>query len=420
MTPEQAAPAESRRVGRDSIRLAVGSIVNGLFAYLFVILGTRSLGAEEFSAVAVLWGFWAFSGAALAFPIQHWVVRQMEIDGGAAGVAAALLPLASSAAAVAAGEGLVALILRDRLFGTSSWFWPVAVIVLALGTALLGLVKGLLAGSKRFGSAAAVIGGENVVRVAAAIIVMAVWNTPEGFAVALLTGAILGPVWPGMGRLLRVRLGERPTIRLVGASGAGLLFSQVILHGGPIVLAAMRGEPADVTILFSTLALFRAPYLIALGLTLRSTGPFTRLVLERAYRSIARVALMIAAAAGAIATLAAMAAFAVGPPVVAFVFGAAIRPERWVSAVIAAGSILAIAGLWQVIGLISADRERALVLSWLTAIVLAGIALAVGPGSAMNAVVVAFLVGESVAVVAMALSLAGWARRRSAEQGGGR
>ena len=411
MTHQPTEAPEGRNLRRDSSALMVGSVTNGLLAYVFVVMGTRSLGAEAFAAVAVLWGFWAFSGAALAFPIQHWVIRQMEIDRGPSGVAAALPRLALAALGVALGEGLVGVLFGARLFGSTSWLWPAAVFVLALGTAVLGLVRGLLAGRGRFGSAAAVIGGENLVRVVAAAVMIAVWREPEGFAAALLCGPLIALGWSSVARDLMGPKGAPPRIRLAGASGLGSVLSQTILHGGPVILAAIGGSPVEVTILFSTLALFRAPYLIGIGLTLRSTGPVSRMVIAGDYRGIARLGALIAALAAVLAGLAAVVGAFIGPGAVALVFGESTRPESWVAAVVAAASVLAIAGLWQFVGLIASGRERALVTSWLAAIVAAALTIVLVPGEASSRVVVAFVVGEAVAAAAMALALISWARQ---------
>jgi hypothetical protein len=53
--------------------------------------------------------FWAFSAALLTFPVQHWVIRQMELDGQAGGVRVALGRVAGLTAAVAAGAVVLAL-----------------------------------------------------------------------------------------------------------------------------------------------------------------------------------------------------------------------------------------------------------------------------------------------------------------------
>ncbi len=55
----------------------------------------------------------------------------------------------------------------------------------------------------------------------------------------------------------------------------GQLLGQVVLTGGPVLLAAAGGAPAEVTALFAGLALFRAPYTLALGLVSQLTERLT-------------------------------------------------------------------------------------------------------------------------------------------------
>ncbi len=31
--------------------------------------------------MSVLWTYWAFSGAALTFPVQHWIIRTVAVEG---------------------------------------------------------------------------------------------------------------------------------------------------------------------------------------------------------------------------------------------------------------------------------------------------------------------------------------------------
>ena len=396
----------------------VGSIVNGLLAYVFVVIGTRTLGAEAFAPIAVLWGFWAFSGAALAFPIQHWVIRQIEVDGGPQGVAAALPRLSAAVLAVAGVEGLVAAAFGSRLFGSGSWIWPAAVAGLAVGTGVLGLVRGMLSGLGRFGPAAVVIGGENLVRVVAAVVASVFWASSAGFGAALLTGPLVALGWPGVFRLLRDRSLARPSIRLAGASAMGSVLSQSVLHGGPVALASLGGSPAIVTVVFSTMALFRAPYLIGVGLSLRTTGPVSRWVLDGDRRRVARFGLLIAVSGLVLAGVAALAAWVIGPSLVAGVFGAESRPDAWVAAVVAAASSLALVGLWQFVTLIAAGREASLVASWLIGFSAFALAIALVPGDPVTRVVWAFLTGEASAAAAMATALVTWARRASSGEVG--
>lgn len=409
------------RVSRDSAVLGLGSMVNGLGAYAVVVIGVRSIGADAFAPVALLWSFWAFSGAALAFPIQHWVIRQMTIDGGAHGVSAALPRLVRLVSLIALAQGVVAFVLRERLFGSSSLFWPIAVMVLAYGTAGLGLARGALSGSGRFSAAASVIAGENVVRVVAAVLAALAWNTSHGFGVALLVGPLAALMW----RLpLRWRGGGSvavsPSVRLVAASSGGLVLSQIILQGGPVALALLAADPAEVTVLFSTLALFRAPYLVALGLTLRSTGAMTRWVVDQGQRKLARVGGRVVAAAGVTAALGYLAAGAIGPSLVSIVFGSEARPSAVIAGLVAAGSVVALAGLWLIIALVAARREAALVMAWILGVAAFGAVVLLGIDPPALRVALAFLVGQGTAVVMMTIALVWWSTRTAPPASGER
>ena len=66
---------------------------------------------------------------------------------------------------------------------------------------------------------------------------------------------------------------------LASASLAQLI-GQCVLTGGPVVLALAGGSPRQVTTLFVTLALFRAPYILALGMVAQLTTRVTALVVD--------------------------------------------------------------------------------------------------------------------------------------------
>jgi O-antigen/teichoic acid export membrane protein len=393
------------RAAGGSGALLVGSVANGLAAYGFIALGTRVLGADRFAPVAIVWVFWAFSAALLTFPIQHWVIRQMALDGHSGGVRAARARVAMLAGVVALGEGAAALAARRGLFGDGSWAWPACVAAVAAGAGLMGLVRGVLAGSGRYRAAAVAIGGENVVRLAAGAAFLAVDRDPRLFAAALLTGPLIALLWPRALRLDPVT-GPPPPTGLVGAAGFSVLLAQVVLNGGPPLLAVLGADDASVTALFSALALFRAPYLVVLGLTVRATGPLTRRVAEGGRGRLrgpaaATAGLTLALAAGAFG-----AAWPLGPPLIRALFGPGSAPSAPVSGAAAAGCVLALGGLALTVMLIAAGARRALVVSWLAAAAAGGIALAVAGGlGAVGGVVVAFNIAEGVAVALAAWSL---------------
>jgi O-antigen/teichoic acid export membrane protein len=401
-----------RRAAGGSGALLAGSVVNGLAAYGFIAFGTRSLGADGFAPVAIVWVFWAFSAALLTFPIQHWVIRQMALDGHSGGLRAALGRVVLLAGAVSAGEGVVALVARRRLFGDDSWAWPLCVAGVAAGAGLMGLLRGVLAGSGRFHAAAVAIGGENIVRLAAAGALLAVDRDPRLWAAALLAGPLVGLLWP---RVLRFDPASsiRPATGLVGAAGLSVLLAQIVLNGGPPLLAGLGAGEAEVTALFAALALFRAPYLVALGLTVRVTAPLTRRAAEGGRRSLLRPALAAAGFALVLAALSFALAWPLGPPLIRALFGAGTAPSGPIAAAAAGGCVLAVGSLALTVMLIAASSRIGLVASWGLAVAV-GAAVVAGGGTLEPAarVVAAFDAAEVVAVVAAVAALAATPRLR--------
>jgi len=396
----------SRTPTGESGALLLGSVVNGLAAYAFIALGTRGLGAARFAPVAIVWVFWAFSAALLTFPLQHWVIRQMELDGHAGGVRAALGRVAGVVAAVTAGEGIAAALWQDRLFGEVSWAWAAVVMGVAAGSGFLGVVRGLLAGSGRYHAAAVVIGGENLIRLAAGGAFLAAGGGALLLAVALVTGPLVVLPWLGVWRVPGPTT-ARPSTGLVGAAGASVLLAQVALNVGPPLLSAVGGSETEVTALFAALALFRAPYLVALGLTVRATAPLTRLVAEGGRGTLRSPALGVAGGS----LLAAGAAFAimwpVGPPLLRALFGPGTDLSGLPTGALAAGCVLALGSLALTVMLMAAAARLALTLSWVVAVIVGVVVVAVGGGlGPVGRVAVAFNAAELVAVAGGAWVLA--------------
>ena len=63
-----------------------------------------------------------------------------------------------------------------------------------------------------------------------------------------------------------------------------------------MLLAAVGGAPAEVTALFAGLALFRAPYTLAIGLVSALTGRLTKLVVSGRREALTQVRRTVVAA----------------------------------------------------------------------------------------------------------------------------
>jgi O-antigen/teichoic acid export membrane protein len=399
------------RIAGEASSLLAGSLVNGLTAYVFIAIGTRALGADAFAPVAVLWSFWAASAAVLTFPIQHWAIRRIEVEGGTGSVRASLGRVAGWVAALTVAETAVAAIWAEDLFGDPGWFWPTAVAVLALGSAILGLARGVLAGGGRYHAAAALIGGENLVRLAAGIGAVALSDDPRLLAAALLVGPLVVLGWPSAGRLDPAT--APGDLGLIGSAGAGILVSQVLLNGGPPLLAVVGGAEAEVTALFAALAVFRAPYLVALGLSVRATAPITRAVEDGRETEIRRSTLAGVAAGLLLAAAAVPAGWWLAPPVLELLFGDGSRPAAATAAAVAAGAVLALVALGLTVVLIARGSRVGVIATWLAGLAAAGVVLGVVTPTTQEGIGVAFAVGEGAAVaVGTALALRGLSPRR--------
>ena len=155
-------PARTGR--RDASVLGAGSLVGGVLAYVFFALVTRALGAGPAAPVAVLWAWWSFAGAALTFPVQHWITRTASLAAGEAGVRRGLPRVAAAVAGVSVTAGAIAWLFSERLFGPDGAWFPLLVVAVGLGSGTLGLLRGTLSGRQHFGSVGLGLVTENALR----------------------------------------------------------------------------------------------------------------------------------------------------------------------------------------------------------------------------------------------------------------
>ncbi|HEX6256953.1 MAG TPA: hypothetical protein VFZ70_14195 [Euzebyales bacterium] len=405
-----------RGVARDSFALLVGTAANGILAYAFFALATRALGAADAAPVAQLWTLWSASAAVLTFPVQHWIIRTMQADGDAAAVRAALprvtLLISGAAAAVAAVSWLA----REQLFLTGGAIFPLLAGAVTVGAFFVGLVRGRLAGVRRFVATGAVIAAENLLRVVLAAVVIVGGGGAVGFGVALALGGLAALAWPSAYRFSDVRDAPAATdgspLAFLGGVAAGSLIAQLVLTGGPVVLATIGGAAEEVTALFIALALFRAPYLVTLGLVTQVTGALTNLISTGRERTLRRVRHGLAAAAVVGALAVGALGWSLGPLLITLVFGAGTSPPRAVVAVVAAATAIALANLVFTVLLVARGTSGALTTNWVAAVAVGAAALVV-PVPPLARVAGAFLAAEVTA-----LALMWWTEQRAARRVG--
>jgi hypothetical protein len=405
------------RTGRTTSGLALGSILSGLLAYVLFAVVTQGLGAEAAAPLSVLWTFWAFAGAALTFPVQHWVARllateQVDVLRSAAGRVGVTVVVA------ALTSGLVAWLLREPLFGrTDAWF-PSLVVLVALGSALMGLLRGVAGGRRRFGVVALSLVAENALRcVAAAGLLVAGVDDPVAYGLALAAGPAVAVLWWPTLPVARhrqdpaSRSDRAPSGAVVGLTSAASVqvVAQVVLTGAPVLVALTGGAPAAVTALFATLALFRAPYLVALG----AVPQLTVLVAQRTgagRRPLALTATAVLSGSLAVVLLVILAAAfgaLVGPSLVPLVFGSTVQVSAAEAGLVAAGCVVAVVNLVLVVVALAQDRAGAALAAWVPAVLVAvvlGLGLAWASQGATAVALGSFLAAEVTALLGLAFA----------------
>lgn len=390
---------------RDTTTLAVASLASGGLAYLVFAMTTRALGAEHAAPVSVLWTYWGLAGAAITFPIQHWVTRDVAAHDGFNGVRAMLPVLAGvvGAAAVATAGG--SWLLRDTLFGRDGVTFPLLVAAVTLGSALMGVLRGGLGARRQFRSLGATLLAENGLRCAGVLVLMVLGVTdPGAYGIAIAAGHLAALGWPSALRLPRTGTTGAGALGLLLGTAGGQLLAQLALTGGPVVLALIGGAPVEVTALFVGLAVYRAPYLVALGVVPRLTGRLTTLVVGGRTTALHRFQVLLAG--GTVLAAAAAVPFGlwVGPPLLRLVFGDDVVLDRGVSAMLASGSVLAVANLVATVLCVAGARSRTSTAAWLTGVALATPVLLTDLAADAR-IAAGFLVVEAVAFVVLLLSV---------------
>jgi hypothetical protein len=286
------------------------------------------------------------------------------------------------------------------------WF-PALVGWVTLGSAFTGVVRGGLAARLRFGTVGLALAAENGLRCAAALVlVVAGVRSSVGFGICLALGSLVGLLWPSSFRFARdateptVRSAESP-YGFLGAAAGGQLLGQALLTGGPVVLALSGGTAAQVTALFAGLALFRAPYTLAIGLVSALTGRLTVLVVQGRQAALRTVRTGIVAGTVAATAVATAVGALAGPALVALVFGAEVRLDSAAAALLAAGSALALGNLVLTILTIARSRSAMLTLAWVLGTFCGAVGFLLVQQPALARVCWAFVIAEVVAFAAL-------------------
>jgi O-antigen/teichoic acid export membrane protein len=388
-----------RRLLRDTSALAVGSVVSGVLAYVFFALVTRALGPVAAAPVSVLWAWWSFAGAALTFPLQHWITRSVTVHQGERAVRRAVGGVVLIVALVGLVAGTVSWLARDLLFHRSDAAFPLLVVAVVFGSGAMGVVRGLLAARRRFPALGAALVAENALRSVAALALMTAGiEDPVAYGVSLVAGYLTIGCWPSALRIGDAGRGpdESPLAFISGAS-VGQLLGQVVLTGGPVLLAAAGGAPAEITALFAGLALFRAPYTLALGLVSQLTERLTILVVRGRRDALRRFRVWVVLTTLGAAVLGGAVGFWAGPAVMELIFGEGVRLTGGLTLLIAVGSAFALGNLVMTVSALARGRTAALVRGWMVGAAPGALFFWLWPMSALDRTTWTFAIVEATA-----------------------
>jgi len=146
--------------------------------------------------------------------------------------------------------------------------------------------------------------------------------------------------------------------------------------------------------------LFRAPYLIALGLVSQLTGRLTDWVVAENWHILSRLRTALVGVTLIGAVVGAAVAAWIGPALLQLIFGPEIDLSPSVAAVIAAASVVALGNLVISIALIAHSRAGSMAGVWCVGIAVAAAYFVWSDQSALERTCVAFLVAETAAFFA--------------------
>lgn len=389
---------------RHASLLLVASAGSAVLAYVFFVVTTRALGAEGAAPVTVLWSYWSFAGAALTFPLQHWITRSVTVHGGEGQVRAGLARILLVLVAMGIVVALVAWLVRDPLLRRDDVWFPLMLGLVTVGSGVTGIVRGALTARGQFGGLGASLVLENLVRVLAVVLlVVADVRSPAAYGLALVVGYATVLAFPSGLRFSRgvERRTSGSPVAFLGGTASGQLFAQTVLTGGPVLAALLGGAPGEVTALFAALALFRAPYTLAVGVAPKLTAELSRLVTTGSGARLRRVAVGNVAAVALLTAPVGLAAASWGGPLLRLVFGDDVVLAPLPVALVAVGCLVALSNLVSTVIVMAAGHAHGIVAAWTAGLLAAGGYLLVSGAPVAERTSWAFVVAEGVALLGL-------------------
>ncbi len=226
--------------------------------------------------------------------------------------------------------------------------------------------------------------------------------SPAAYGFCLVAGPLVAVVWPSALRFSASHAGATGHVgplAFLTASAAAQLISQVVLTGGPVLLALSGGSPREVTAMFAALALFRAPYMLALGAAPQLTARVTRRSVAGRYGELRALVRGVLVATAVAVALAGVLGAAVGPALLRLFFGDTVDVSAVDAALLAMGCTLAVSNLVLMVVAMARDRAPAVARAWALATAAGGLGfVALSASSPVATTAGCFLVAEAAAL----------------------
>ena len=258
---------------RGTPMMVVGAVAGGLAAYLFHALGGRSLGADAYAPIGVMWTTAFISVAVLYLPLEQWVTREVT-EGrspllGGRKLLLVVMGVAMVSTALATGWTLSSL---TRQAGTHA----IQMMVLMLGYGWFWVGKGMLQGEGRYSRVGWMLCAEGLVRLSVQWVVLTTGGGAVGLGWAMAAApwvVVLFGFWRGA------------DLRDPSAAGAvfvqqyvlGALAAHILVAAAPLAVTLMGGAASQVSLVFIVFVLFRAPLTLMYSLQGRILPPLVRM-----------------------------------------------------------------------------------------------------------------------------------------------
>lgn len=386
-----------------TLDIVLGSLVAGIGGYAYQFIGGRSLGEEGFAPIGVLLTAHFLAFIIVLMPIEQFVIRRLTVGARGWVVPPRAVALAASSAAAAV---FVVSVAGDDYFTSRSEFMFFMLLTVIVHF-FFAVGRGYLAGFRRFRAYGYVSAAASLLRVAIAIGVAVIAPTVTGFAWAHIIGPLVIVFWRPW------KVGSRASrLSPDGASDhaergllTGLVMSaaasQALLLAGPLVASRLGATAAEFSVTYATLLIARAPLTLGYNLIARILPPFTEMAVRGERRELRAWARGIAIASVILSVIGAVVGLVVGPFLVSVAFGAGFAPEPHIAAIAGAGVVLAAGGLFVGQILVARGQSLRLAVAWAIAVVGAVVMVVLPLGDPIFHVVLAFLVGEAIALAAL-------------------